>query len=293
MADFDGDQDIDVAVLCTDSEQVRTYKNDGKGKFTESAKLTIGRDGSQVIATDYDGDGDIDLLASCRKADAVYRFRNGGSSFSANGTISAGEPEGIAAGDLDGDGDVDLLVCSRTTNAIDSYRNSGGTFTYVSSTSMPGGVRPETVIIADFNCDGIPDAAATSADDAGSVLAVFENRGDLTFSALFDLPVGAGVRCVAAGDFDRDGDSDLTAVSSRTATISTYRNQSCAAPLPGDTDCDGAVTFNDIDSFVLALTDWERYRKDFASCNQYNADGNGDGNVNFSDIDAFVEILSR
>jgi hypothetical protein len=59
----------------------------------------------------------------------------------------------------------------------------------------------------------------------------------------------------------------------------------------GDVNCDGALNFDDIDPFVLALSDPAGYTSEFAGCPLANADANGDGAVNFDDIDAFVDLL--
>jgi|GEM_PF-193999 len=58
--------------------------------------------------------------------------------------------------------------------------------------------------------------------------------------------------------------------------------------LPGDANCDGAVTFDDIDPFVLALSGRDGYEAQFPECDWLSADCNGDGTVNFDDIDPFV-----
>lgn len=62
-------------------------------------------------------------------------------------------------------------------------------------------------------------------------------------------------------------------------------------PRPGDLNCDGQVTFADIDPFVLALTGETAYLNKFRACNWYNADVNRDGKVDFDDIDPFVSLL--
>jgi hypothetical protein len=64
-------------------------------------------------------------------------------------------------------------------------------------------------------------------------------------------------------------------------------------PLPCDVNCDGSVDFNDIDPFVLALIDYDEYRRAFQYCNPVVADIDGDGSVNFNDIDGFVECLTK
>ncbi|MEW6250996.1 MAG: hypothetical protein AB1716_10145 [Planctomycetota bacterium] len=60
----------------------------------------------------------------------------------------------------------------------------------------------------------------------------------------------------------------------------------------GDTNCDGAVDFDDINPFVLALTDPRAYGAAYPDCNVLHADTNGDGQVNFDDINPFVALLT-
>jgi hypothetical protein len=61
--------------------------------------------------------------------------------------------------------------------------------------------------------------------------------------------------------------------------------------LLGDLNCDGVVNFDDIDPFVLALSDPAGYAAAYPNCNLVSGDCNGDGQVNFDDIDAFVTRL--
>ncbi len=59
----------------------------------------------------------------------------------------------------------------------------------------------------------------------------------------------------------------------------------------GDTNCDGLVNFDDIDSFVTALASLAAYRDAQPGCFHCNADVNADERVDFDDIDRFVECL--
>jgi hypothetical protein len=61
----------------------------------------------------------------------------------------------------------------------------------------------------------------------------------------------------------------------------------------GDLNCDGAINFDDIDPFVLALTDPAGYHAAYPNCDYLLADINGDGAVTFDDIDPFVVLLSQ
>ena len=62
--------------------------------------------------------------------------------------------------------------------------------------------------------------------------------------------------------------------------------------LPGDMNCDGAVSVGDIGSFVLALTNPAEYALQFPNCPISNADLSGDGAVTVSDIGPFVALLT-
>jgi hypothetical protein len=59
----------------------------------------------------------------------------------------------------------------------------------------------------------------------------------------------------------------------------------------GDTDCDGRVTFADIDLFVAALSGESAWTH--APCPWLNADCNNSGTVTFADIDPFVATIGR
>jgi hypothetical protein len=64
-----------------------------------------------------------------------------------------------------------------------------------------------------------------------------------------------------------------------------------AVTLAGDLNCDGAVDFQDINPFVLALTDGSAYEATYPGCPLANGDINGDGYVDFADINGFIALL--
>ncbi|MEW6251822.1 MAG: S8 family serine peptidase [Planctomycetota bacterium] len=68
--------------------------------------------------------------------------------------------------------------------------------------------------------------------------------------------------------------------------------QAACAPAHGDLNCDGAVNFDDINPFVLLLSDPGLWQTTYPNCNPLNGDCNGDGIVDFDDINPFVALLS-
>lgn len=62
--------------------------------------------------------------------------------------------------------------------------------------------------------------------------------------------------------------------------------------LTGDLNCDGEVSFRDINPFIMALTDPAGWQAAYPGCPPANGDTNGDGSVNFRDINPFILLLT-
>jgi hypothetical protein len=60
----------------------------------------------------------------------------------------------------------------------------------------------------------------------------------------------------------------------------------------GDMDCDGDVDFDDINDFVLGLSDPVEYENQYGMLPDVKGDTDGDGDLDFDDIDDFVAILN-
>jgi hypothetical protein len=114
----------------------------------------------------------------------------------------------------------------------------------------------------------------------------------------------ASVSTDAAGNVDFDvvlsasvvDGSVITATATLEPLGSTSEFSACVAvqagASPGDLNCDGVVNFDDINPFVLALSDPAGYSAAYPNCSIQNGDCNGDGLVDFDDINAFVALLS-
>jgi hypothetical protein len=62
-------------------------------------------------------------------------------------------------------------------------------------------------------------------------------------------------------------------------------------PCSGDANCDGVVSFADINPFVQALSDLPAWQASHPGCPTQNCDVNADGVVSFADINPFVAKL--
>ena len=89
-------------------------------------------------------------------------------------------------------------------------------------------------------------------------------------------------------DEDSDGVGDACDVCRGTPPGATVSMCGCQI---GDLNCDGAVDFNDINPFVMALSYFELYQSTYPGC-VLTGDVNGDGTLDFSDINPFVALLT-
>ena len=59
----------------------------------------------------------------------------------------------------------------------------------------------------------------------------------------------------------------------------------------GDLNCDDRVDASDIEPFLMALFDPERYRAEFPNCQLLNGDTDDNGRVDAADIEGFLQLL--
>ena len=240
LVDFDGDNDLDIALTGTESVNydkiTKFYENDGTGVFTELTGIIVpGMDLGRMKWADYDNDNDLDFAIT------GYDNGTGGSNtfyskiFNNNGDGSFSESGidlyqcwlgDIEWGDFNNDGNIDLVVSGTGGNGAERYtllykNNGDGSFTELDM-DFPG-VSHSGLEWADFNEDGYLDlfivGETTTPGEGNSVSKIFINNGDETFrdSGVDNLNFSF-YGDADSGDYDNDGTVDLV--------ISGYMNAS-------------------------------------------------------------------
>ncbi|MCK4342990.1 MAG: hypothetical protein KAY37_14850 [Phycisphaerae bacterium] len=107
----------------------------------------------------------------------------------------------------------------------------------------------------------------------------------------------AGFVLDPGGAFNTTGDEFYFASSESTVYNGPTLRINTPPDCPGDSNCDGAVSWRDIDFFVAAMNDnvaaWEAmFLPGTPSCPFENNDVNADGTVSWRDIDPFVAIMN-
>jgi hypothetical protein len=122
------------------------------------------------------------------------------------------------AADLTNDGKLDLVVTSSALNVVYVMLGNGdGTFQ--TAHYFGAEMNPSSVVVGDFNGDGIPDLAVSNSGYQGSVSVLLGN-GDGTFQPAQDYAVGSYPQSLLVEDFNRDGNLDLAVLNTSSNSIS-------------------------------------------------------------------------
>jgi hypothetical protein len=129
------------------------------------------------------------------------------------------EPNVVAAADFNGDGRPDIAVSnSNSGGTLLSVLLGNGDGTFTATTASPTvGLYPDSIVVADFNADGIPDLALTSVDQ--NLVTILLGNGDGTFKSSPNLNTLSTPQSVATGDFNGDGIADLAVVNANSVLV--------------------------------------------------------------------------
>lgn len=233
-ADFNKDGHSDLAFVTAEGNTVSFLLGEGNGTFSQPETFNpVFSDPAALAVIDFNGDGYPDMAMANYSSAQLTIFEGGG-----NGTFSplsqhpqtGYSPVAIVSADFDGDGFADLAVlntcgnddCITVGSVTILHGNGDGTFTR-NPASPATGEAPESMVVADFNGDGIPDlAVANSTTGSGSTftsnnsVTILLGKGDGTFTAMpvipntgQGFPKVTGFPSLAVADFNRDGKADL------------------------------------------------------------------------------------
>ncbi|MEM1178903.1 MAG: FG-GAP-like repeat-containing protein [Acidobacteriota bacterium] len=236
--DFDGDGDIDAVAAARAISDVFWFENtSGDGStWTEHLVDDDSNEAWDVHAADLDEDGDLDLLVAARTetppnpqgAVVMWDNENGDGSvwtrYDVDGALST--PQGVFTGDIDGDGRVDVLTATGG-DRVSWFENTSTQ----RNAAFPD-VRPvdedftgaRAVTIGDIDCDADLDVVAAG---SGDTIEWWSNDDTDGTQWTQQTQIGSGffgVRAVAIGDLDHDGDKDVVGVADTDNDVAFFEN---------------------------------------------------------------------
>jgi hypothetical protein len=225
--DFNGDGNLDLAVVNLSSGDVSILLGRGDGTFQTAVNYPAIAHATSIVAGDFNGDGHPDLAIANATSIAVLLGKGDGTFRTA--IVTQGpftSIVGLAAGDFNNDGKLDLAV-SDSTNATVSILLGDGTGKFPTEYDYAAGygvanLNPVGNIFAmDLDGDGNLDVVAASGHPdvltatpylSDAILAFF-GRGDGTLIGPPGYHTGSGIDALAVADFNGDGKPDIAAAS--------------------------------------------------------------------------------
>ena len=213
VSDFNGDGIPDLAVVNSGDKTVSILLGNGNGSFAQAVSSPIPLTYAYFITVgDFNGDGISDLaVVNGYGTVAVFVGKGDGTFTQVASPVFPGQtPSSIAVADFNGDGIPDLAVANYGDDTVTiSIGNGDGTFTQARSSTITVGNGPMSIVVGDFNGDGIADLATVNC--GSNTVTVVLGNGDGTFrqTANGTVTVGAGPVSLVAADLNRDGIFDL------------------------------------------------------------------------------------
>ena len=174
--------------------------------------------GNTHITADFNGDGLLDLAGA--GINATVMLGNGDGTFRPKVEYPAGGfTQALAAGDFNGDGKLDLVVTVNDPNVMMTLLtgNGNGAFNAPVSFANTAHLDSPAIVAADFDHDGSLDvivghdmACYTAPCIIGRTISLWRGNGDGTFQPSQEIEVGLAASHLAVGDFNRDGNPDLS-----------------------------------------------------------------------------------
>jgi uncharacterized protein (TIGR03437 family) len=254
VGDFNGDGIPDLAVANGANNNVTILLGNGSGGFApaQNSPFAGGTSPISVAVGDFNGDGIQDLALADYVGDNVtVLLGNGSGGFAPapNSPFTVGSnPQSVVVGDFNGDAIQDLAIANYSSNNVTVLlgNGSGG---FAPAQGSPFAVEagaPISLVVGDFNGDGIQDLATANLDGNNVTVLLGNATGGFAPAANSPFAVGSQPSFLAVGDFNADGIQDLATANSGSNNVTVLLGNGSGgfAPAPSSPFAAGTAPFS-------------------------------------------------
>jgi len=220
LADFNGDNRLDVAVGNVWDEGNQLYVNTGELNF-DSISLFGSQSTRGMAWGDYNNDGLIDLAVANDWGESNLMYiQVYPSVFAFLPIFGTGNSYAISWADYDNDGDIDAAIINGANEPKPNilFKNLGDA--NFEEMRVLGNGCSRCGIWGDYDNDGKPDFAVAQREDG---MSIFHNEGNDIFTEIV-VPWPSCICGLSWGDYDNDGDLDLAVATLLNSTVDILKN---------------------------------------------------------------------
>lgn len=209
LGDFNGDNNLDVAVLNSGSENgyagdLTVFFGNGDGTLRGGDVYFQGDRPVSIAVGDLSGDGLSDIVvANSRTGEVRILFGSIDGLLTLAGSYLTGVVNEVILGDTNEDGKLDVIASNSLQIAIFPGNGDG---TFQTGASMATGM-VSSMVVKDVDGDVHSDLIALIPNSPN--VEVFLGNGDGTFQTGTFYATGNSPNSLALGDIDRDGRTDI------------------------------------------------------------------------------------
>jgi hypothetical protein len=235
LGDVNNDGEQDLIVANSRKDEVTVLLGHGDGSFTTPKVFTVTRNGRSpregyipagIALDDFDGDGNLDVaVENIGTSTVAILSGDGKGNFSKPLNLPVGRAEtmgmGIATGDFNHDGKVDVISANSGADSL-SVLLGKGNGRFIEERDFPTGERPDQMVLADFNNDGLPDVATVNVGNnfTGHTISVLFGKKGGGFQPQKVTTVKDIVSGMTSADLNGDGKTDLVVLNSAVNKVS-------------------------------------------------------------------------
>ena len=230
VADFNGDNQLDAAVINAQTDDIGVLFSHGDGTFSLPIVLHTGSQtfSTSMAVSDFNEDNHLDIVVVNFLVRNIGLFLGcGNETFELERTFFTGGklyPAYVTVGDLNGDAKQDIVFSYNAPKIGIMLGNGDGTFRPIRKFNTTSDWTGSAVAIADFNRDGHFDIVVGQTYPYSVCLLLADGNGNFEARTIFSTELRGLVTAIVVGDFNGDNYPDIVAIDTNSGSMDMLLN---------------------------------------------------------------------